>query len=118
MRLLSHSLLWLSASAVLVVSSCGVFPVYETHWFAIPGEVPRDKTIAFAICRPIAAGAKAKAELQTDWPKDIDGNFSSTYDPDVFSYRSDTIKEATMTSCMAEQGWYPERVCIDNCSNE
>lgn len=113
-----RGVLGLAFGAALVLSSCGVFPIYETHWFAIPGQVPRDKTIAHAICQPVAAGAKARAELRSNWPKDINGDYDMTYDPDVFDSRASAIRKGALTSCMAEQGWYPEQVCIANCGEE
>ncbi len=105
-------------AALVGLSACGPIPSYQTQWFAMPGRQPQDQGIAQHICKPIAEGAKAKAELDTNWPKDGDGGAYPYQFSQPADERLEAIGRAAMTECMAEQGWYPKRVCVANCSDE
>ncbi len=106
----------LAVAAGLALSACGVFPVYKTEWLPVPGQVQTNQDAALAICKPIAEAERSRIELETDWPQDSAKNTSDPYyDPWAVSDRSSSIEQGRMVACMADYGWYPKRVCVDNC---
>jgi hypothetical protein len=114
-RIAKRALLASAVAAGLGLTACGVFPVYTTEWLPVPGQVQTNQEAALAICKPIAAAERSRAELESNWPIEQGTPDDPYYDPWAVSDRSDTIEKGALTACMAERGWYPKRICVDNC---